>query len=121
MRVFAVSPMQFHTAALGNINPEVRRVKIDVVDKNPMTIDCSVLFLLPHLSSVKQYQTFVQELEWEKAKEDSNPVPDSGGTMATLKPRFSTTTGGSMVLSQYCFLSQETENTMHACLPLIHP
>lgn len=121
MRMFAVSSMQFHIAALGNTNPKVRRVEIDVVDKSSMTIDCSVLFLLPHLSSVKQYQTFVQELEWEKGKEESNPVPVSGGTMATLKPRFSTTTGGSMVFSQYCFLSQETENTMHACLPLIHP
>lgn len=61
--MFAVSSMQFHIAALGNTNPGVRRIKIDVVDKSSMTIDCSVLFLLPHLSSVKQYQTFVQELE----------------------------------------------------------
>lgn len=37
--------------------PGVRRVKIDVVDKSATTIDCSVLFLLPHLSSLKQWQT----------------------------------------------------------------
>lgn len=37
-----------------------------MVDKSATTIDCSVLFLLPHLSSLKQYQTFVQELEGER-------------------------------------------------------
>ena len=47
-------------------NPGVRRVKIDVVDKHATTIDRSVLFLLPHLSSLKQYQTFVQEPDRER-------------------------------------------------------
>lgn len=42
-------------------------LKIDVVDTSATTIDRSVFFLLPHLSSLKQHQTFVQELEGEKA------------------------------------------------------
>lgn len=41
-------------------------VKIDVLGKGATTIDCFVSFLLPHLSSLKCYQTFVQELGRER-------------------------------------------------------
>lgn len=98
--------------------PGVGRIKIDAVDKSTTSIDCSVLFLLPHLSSPKQYQTFVQALKQETAWEGGNPVPVSEGVMATSE-LCSSTTGGSMVFSQYHFLSQETENTMRPWLPLI--
>lgn len=55
-------------------NLGVRRVKIDVVDKRATTIDCSVLFLLPHLSSLKQYQTFVQEPDGERRPERKEAI-----------------------------------------------
>lgn len=40
----AVTLMQLFAAAWGNTNPEVRRVKIDVVDDSTTTIDRSLLF-----------------------------------------------------------------------------
>lgn len=54
---------QFNGVTRCSIYPGVRRVKIDVVDKSATPIDCSVLFLLPHLSYLKQYQTMVQQLK----------------------------------------------------------
>lgn len=73
---------------------------------------CCFYCLISHL--LNNIKHLCKSWSERKALERGNPVPVSGGTMATSKRCFSTTTGGSMVFSQYCFLSQETKNTMHS-------